>query len=55
MIKVPDEGPWGKWGQAEYCPDNQYVCGVAQKIEGKQGQGDDTAMNAVGFYCCPLW
>ena len=45
---------WGSWSDPLYCPVNQYVCGLEQSIEPNQGQGDDTAMNAVAFYCCPL-
>lgn len=35
------------------CPRGQYVCGLLQKVE-LPIDGDDTAMNAVAFYCCPL-
>lgn len=53
-IAAGGEGPWGKWRGAAYCPSNQYVCGMEQKIEGNQGDGDDTTMNGVRFYCCSL-
>jgi len=53
-IPVAGEAPWGGWRGATYCPTNHYICGLEQKIEPKQGDGDDTAMNGVRFYCCPL-
>lgn len=53
-IVVAGEAPWGGWRGATFCPDNQYVCGLEQKIEPKQGDGDDTAMNGVRMICCPL-
>lgn len=53
QILVPGAGPWGAWNDAR-CPANEYVCAIGQKVEGKQGKGDDTAMNGVRFRCCPL-
>lgn len=50
-------GDWGRWSEIRMCPAKTYVCGMRQKIEPPQGGGygdDDTAMNAVAFYCCPL-
>lgn len=58
---VPKQGQspkgWGTWSEPLYCPAGQYVCGLQQSVEPHQGPGtrdDDTAMNAVAFYCCPL-
>ncbi len=52
---VPESStPWGTWEAPAYCPKNQYICGIEQRVEGKQGDGDDTAMNGLRFYCCPL-
>ena len=45
-------GPWGRWTDPQFCDSGEYVCGIAQKVEGNQRKGDDTAMNAVAFYCC---
>ena len=45
-------GGWGQWSDPVHCPANYYVCGMAQRVESSQGKGDDTAMNAVAFYCC---
>ena len=51
-ITFSNSGQWGVWSDPVYCPPGQYVCGLRQKIEVRQGDGDDTAMNAVAFYCC---
>ena len=45
--------PWGTWSEPVYCPPGYYVCGMKQRVEAPI-DGDDTAMNAVAFYCCPL-
>ena len=48
-------GDLGDWSEAVYCPDGYYVCGMKQRVQSPQGcKEDDTAMNAVAFYCCPL-
>ncbi|MCP4407233.1 MAG: hypothetical protein GY807_05620 [Gammaproteobacteria bacterium] len=43
---------WGRWRGGSYCPDNHYVCGINQRVEGQQGNGDDTAVNDLQIYCC---
>ena len=43
---------WGSWSEAVFCEPGQYVCGFQQRVEPSQGRGDDTAMNAMAFYCC---
>lgn len=53
-IVFDNGGRWGSWSAAKFCPDGEYVCGLQQKVEASIGRGDDTAMNAVGFFCCPL-
>jgi hypothetical protein len=53
-ISPPGPGLWGTWHGPAFCPDNHYACGIEQKVEPQQGNGDDTAMNAVRVYCCPL-
>ena len=46
---------WGDWSEPVYCPQGYYVCGLKQRVEAPLGsKKDDTAMNAVAFYCCPL-
>jgi hypothetical protein len=52
VIEVSGGMPWGIWGGATYCPDNHYVCGINQKVESSQGDGDDTAVNDLQIYCC---
>lgn len=47
-----NSGPWGRWSDPVYCPPRHHVCGLRQKVE-QPIDGDDTAMNAVSFYCCP--
>ena len=55
LLPVLDRsGTWGRWTEPRFCPPGAYVCGLQQRIEPWQEDGDDTAMNAVAFYCCPL-
>ena len=50
-----DSSPGSRWSEPLYCPQGEYVCGLKQMLEPYQGAGkDDSGMNAVGFYCCPL-
>ena len=49
------QGYWGTLRSPFYCPTNHYVCGLRQRIESRQGDGDDTAMNGLNMYCCPLF
>lgn len=56
-IKFEQVKDWGKWGEARMCPDRHYVCGMRQALEPHQGTAagdDDTALNAVAMFCCPL-
>ena len=53
-ITFTNEGEWGKWSDPVYCDLEQYVCGLQQKVEENLGGGDDSAMNAVAFFCCSL-
>lgn len=46
-----EQGAWGTWGKAAYCPDGQYVWGFRLKSEPYQGSGDDSALNAVRLIC----
>ena len=49
-----NDGRWGRWSDPVYCPAGQYVCGLRQRVEEDRGNGDDSAMNAIRFYCCSL-
>lgn len=46
------EGRWGGWGSTPMCSNGRMVCGLMTRIEGGQGGGDDTAMNAIRLTCC---
>eukprot|EP01084_Bolivina_argentea_P238828 401275_1 len=39
-------------GTFKVCPTASFVCGFTQKVEGSQGGGDDTSLNAVKLFCC---
>lgn len=43
---------WGTWSSWQNCPSGQIICGIQTRVEGKQGKGDDTALNDAIFYCC---
>jgi hypothetical protein len=43
---------FGSWGAVSSCPANQAICGVMTRVEGNQGNGDDTSLNGVRFACC---
>ena len=43
---------WGSWSSPAYCQgENNPVTGFQMKIEKRQGDGDDTAANAIDLYC----
>lgn len=55
QVGLNNDGQWGSWSEPRFCPPNEYVCGLRQKVEPNQGGGgDDTSMNAIAFFCCPL-
>jgi hypothetical protein len=45
---------WGSWRGRTYCPAHKYVCGIEQRVEGDQNDGDDTAVNDIAIVCCPF-
>lgn len=45
-------GEWGPWADSfSICPNNRYVTGFQVKVQDRQGNGDDTATNAVRLMC----
>ena len=44
-------GLWGNWGSVRTCHQGEHVIGVQLSIEGQQGRGDDTALNAIRLRC----
>lgn len=52
--RVADFGTWGPW---EYCPKGEFVNGFQLRTEPHVGSlptEDDTALNAVRFFCGPV-
>ncbi|KAK2850863.1 hypothetical protein Q5P01_007153 [Channa striata] len=50
-LRVRYSTDWGDWGHADMCPEGFYASGFSIKVERKQGNGDDTALNGVRLYC----
>ncbi|XP_066930663.1 coadhesin-like [Clytia hemisphaerica] len=42
---------WGSWRSWEYCPKGTWVVQLQTNIESHQGDGDDTALNAISLRC----
>lgn len=42
---------WGDWGKVEYCPNDGKAMGFTLLTERSQGNGDDTALNAIALKC----
>ncbi|CAH2272572.1 Hypothetical predicted protein [Pelobates cultripes] len=53
VISVSNGGRWGNWGRIEWCPEGYVAKGFSLKAERKQGDGDDTAVNAISLNCVP--
>ncbi|SFD40942.1 hypothetical protein [Pseudoalteromonas denitrificans] len=51
VIEATNATPWGVWGSPQFCESDQYVTGFKVKIESQQGDGDDTALNAIQLTC----
>lgn len=50
-IQVNYGGYWGNWGRLEFCPAGYPAVGFSLKVEGIQGNGDDTALNSISLKC----
>ncbi|EOD14552.1 hypothetical protein EMIHUDRAFT_46343, partial [Emiliania huxleyi CCMP1516] len=42
---------WGDWQAWASCPDGEFAVAMQQRVEGNQGSGDDTGLNAVRMRC----
>jgi pimeloyl-ACP methyl ester carboxylesterase len=46
-----NQGLWGSWQTTRYCPAGSRAVGYRMRVEQGQGDGDDTALNAVELRC----
>jgi len=46
-----EQAQWGAWGRDMQCTEGNKLSSFTMKSEGPQGGDDDTAANAIKFYC----
>ncbi|KAM7004340.1 vitelline membrane outer layer protein 1 homolog [Passerculus sandwichensis] len=52
VMAVTNGGPWGQWGDSEFCPPGSFAIGVQLKVQPYQGFfSDDTGLNGVRLLC----
>ena len=51
VLQTNNGTPWGKWGQARFCPEGTFATGFALKVEKYQSEDDDTAVNNIKLVC----
>ena len=51
VLQTNNGTPWGKWGEARFCPANTFAIGFSLKVEGHQSEDDDTAVNNIKLVC----
>lgn len=49
-----EPGNWGEWGPDAVAPFGWCAIGMQARVEGPQGDGDDTAMNGIRMLCRPI-
>eukprot|EP00727_Mastigamoeba_balamuthi_P010587 m51a1_g6150 hypothetical protein (533) ;mRNA; f:299154-301044 len=45
---------WGEWSKWYSCPAGTAVTGIRTRVEPRQGDGDDTALNAIRLRCSAI-
>lgn len=48
VISVENGGPWGDWGDTEFCPENTYATGFQLKVGPGWGDGGKRGGQHVG-------
>jgi len=51
VLTPPSNSSWGTLRETVYCNPGAYAVGYEMRVEGSQGNGDDTALNAIRLLC----